>query len=77
MVQGNVKLSLLFGIIFGVFVDGNEFECELVFVNRFDEKNFAEPAFSELIENFVIVNFVWHHFAKTIEKICFNLDKLN
>jgi hypothetical protein len=76
MVQGDVKLSLLFGIIFVVFVDGDEFECKLVFVNRFDEKNFAESALSKLIEYFVIMNFVWHHFAKTIDKICFNFDKL-
>lgn len=76
MVQGDVKLSLLFGIIFAVFVDGDEFECEVVFVDRFDEKNFAESTLSELIENFVVVDFVWHHYMKTIDKICFNLDKL-
>ena len=64
VIQSDVKFGFLFGIVFVVLIDRDEFESVLVLVDGFDMVNFAETAFSEFTKDLVVVDLIWHHVIK-------------
>ena len=61
VIESDVKFGFLFGIVFVVLGDRDEFESVLVLVNGFDVVNFAKTALSEFAKDLVVMDLIWHH----------------
>jgi hypothetical protein len=66
MIKRDVHLGLSFCISFIFFGDRNHFEGILTFVVGFSEVDFAKWAFSEKIQQSVVLNFLEHELVKLV-----------
>jgi uncharacterized membrane protein YjjP (DUF1212 family) len=62
VLKGDVHLSLFFCIIFLLFVDGDDFDCVQVFVDRFSEVDFSKITSSKKLDKRIIIDFLKHFF---------------